>query len=78
MSNDETLGFSENGSLVDSAEKELLLNQASMIDKVIERETLNQQIEAFLNSGGRIDLVEANVMADPPKKPENKYGSQPI
>lgn len=78
MSNDETLGFSENDPLADSAEKELLLNQASMVDKVIERETLNQQIEAFLNSGGRIDLVEANVMADPPKKPENKYGSQPI
>lgn len=78
MSNDEILGFSESGSRVDSVEKELLLHESSMVDKIIERDSLNAQIEAFLNTGGRIDLVEANVMADPPKKPENKYGSQPI
>ena len=62
----------------DPVESELMENHSSMIDKVVEREALNQQIEEFLNSGGRISHIEANVMADPPKKPENRYGSQPI
>ena len=46
--------------------------------KGAEREQLNAQIESFLDSGGRISLIEANVLADPPKKPTSNYGSQPI
>jgi hypothetical protein len=35
-------------------------------------------MEEFLSKGGKVQEVEANVVADPPKKPDNKYGSRPI
>jgi hypothetical protein len=37
-----------------------------------ERDALARAMEEFLAK------VEANVVADPPKKPDNKYGSRPI
>ena len=46
--------------------------------KSAEREQLNGQIESFLGSGGCIDMIEANVLADPPQKPTSNYGGQPI
>lgn len=46
------------------------------------RDSLRQQIqsdvEAYLASGGRITEVPANVVSDPPKKPQSNYGGQPI
>ena len=50
----------------------------SVSTKRSEREEIDRQIEAFLNAGGTIDVIEANVLADPPRKPVNNYGSQPI
>ena len=84
MSEQQTLSYSEHhveSDAVPSAdhnEAELMLNHTSMVDKIIAREELDQQIEAFLNSGGKISCIGADVMADPPRKPENKYGSHPI
>ncbi len=78
---EETLGFPQSNIdnvTADPIASELMQHQSSMIDKVVERDTLNEQIEAFLNSGGRISQIDPNVMTDPPKKPENRYGSQPI
>jgi hypothetical protein len=46
--------------------------------KQIQREQLNAQIESFLDSGGRISRIAANVLADPPQKPTSNYGSQPV
>ncbi len=46
--------------------------------KQAQREQLNTQIESFLDSGGRISRIAANVLADPPQKPTSNYGSQPI
>lgn len=46
--------------------------------KQTERDELSKQVEAFLASGGQINYVEPNVLADPPKKPTSNYGSQPI
>ena len=43
-----------------------------------ERDALARAMEEFLARGGKIQEVEANVVADPPKKPDNKYGSRPI
>jgi len=77
MSEEENLGFAGN-SAVDHTEAELLIHHSSMIDKVVEREELNRQIDEFLNNGGTISAIDMNIMADPPKKPENKYGSHPI
>lgn len=42
------------------------------------RVQLDADVEAFLARGGKIQSVDANVMADPPKRPESNYGGQPI
>lgn len=43
-----------------------------------ERDALARAMEEFLSRGGKVQEVEVNVVADPPKKPESKYGSRPI
>ncbi|MHA6198267.1 transcriptional regulator SutA [Pseudomonas wadenswilerensis] len=50
----------------------------SMEAKQKERDALAKAMEDFLARGGKVQEVEANVVADPPKKPDNKYGSRPI
>ncbi|MBV4461323.1 MULTISPECIES: transcriptional regulator SutA [Pseudomonas] len=50
----------------------------SMEAKNKERDALAKAMEEFLARGGKVVEVEANVVADPPKKPDNKYGSRPI
>lgn len=42
------------------------------------RAALNAQIEEFLARGGKINLIDNNVTADPPRKPTSNYGSRPI
>lgn len=42
------------------------------------RHELEDEVEAFLASGGKIHQVDANVTADPPQKPQNNYCSRPI
>jgi hypothetical protein len=77
MSENEVTDFPEVGT-VDQIESELLMSHSSMLEKLGERERLNREIEQFLSGGGEINQIDPNVMADPPKKPENKYGSHPI
>lgn len=43
-----------------------------------DREALARAMEEFLSRGGRVQEVDDNVVADPPKKPDSKYGSRPI
>ena len=43
-----------------------------------ERDALAQAMEEFLSRGGKVQEIEPNVVADPPKKPDSKYGSRPI
>ncbi len=43
-----------------------------------DRSQLQSEIDAFLAQGGEITQVEANLRADPPRKPTSNYGSQPI
>ena len=52
--------------------------EASLSAKEIERKKIQEEIEAFLKSGGAINEIAPNVTADPPKKPESNYGGQPI
>ena len=42
------------------------------------RQQLQSDVEAFLAKGGRINEIEPNVVADPPRKPQSNYGGQPI
>lgn len=50
----------------------------SLEAKQKEREALARAMEEFLARGGRVQEVDDNVVADPPKKPDSKYGSRPI
>ena len=50
----------------------------SVSSREAERQRLQEDMERFLNGGGRITQVDANVRTDPPKKPESNYGSRPI
>ena len=43
-----------------------------------ERDALARAMEEFLARGGKVQEVDPNVVADPPKKPDSKYGSRPI
>ncbi|MBB6519971.1 hypothetical protein [Pseudoteredinibacter isoporae] len=42
------------------------------------REELERQVQEFLMQGGEIQGIAPDVMADPPRKPQSKYGSRPI
>lgn len=42
------------------------------------RSEMDSEVERFLKAGGKINNVAANVMGDPPRKPESSYGSRPI
>lgn len=42
------------------------------------RDEMDRQIQDFLARGGKIQEVDPNVTADPPRKPESDYGSRPI
>lgn len=53
-------------------------NSASIAERERQRSEVASEVEAFLAQGGGITSVEANLRADPPKKPESNYGSRPI
>jgi hypothetical protein len=53
-------------------------NSATIAERERQRNEVASEIEAFLAQGGGITSVEANLRADPPKKPESNYGSRPI
>jgi SutA RNAP-binding domain len=42
------------------------------------RSELTSEVEAYLASGGAICEIDPDVSADPPRKPQPKYGSRPI
>ncbi len=42
------------------------------------RRQMEEQMRKFLESGGQIQEVPADVTADPPRRPESAYGSKPI
>jgi hypothetical protein len=77
MSDEDSNNFLETAA-VDEIQTDLLISQSSMMDKMEARDRLNQEIERFLAVGGTINEVDSDVMTDPPRKPENKYGSHPI
>lgn len=42
------------------------------------RQQMEDEVAAFLARGGCVTEVASGKRADPPRKPENKYGSRPI
>lgn len=54
------------------------LEGLSLEAKAREREMLERQIAEFIARGGQVQEIDSNVVGDPPKKPDSKYGSRPI
>lgn len=54
------------------------LEGLSVEAKARERDMLARQMEEFMAKGGKIQEVDPNVVGDPPRKPDSKYGSRPI
>lgn len=61
-----------------AAAQDDLAEGASLEAKEREREMIARQMEEFLARGGQVQQIDNNALADPPKKPEGKYGSRPI
>ena len=54
------------------------VDSGSAAERERARKQLEADVEAFLASGGKIQSIDMNVMADPPKPPQSNYGGQPI
>ncbi len=50
----------------------------SLSSKEHERLELEKQMELFLKNGGQVNIIEQNILADPPRRPVSNYGSRPI
>lgn len=75
--------MSDNNDFVSELESEdydfeINAEAASLRSRERIREQMASDVEAFLAQGGKIQEVEQGFQADPPRKPEGKYGSQPI
>jgi len=79
-------GDDEDGDIAESGSKpgkkakaaEVVEELPSIEAKQKERDALARAMEEFLSRGGKVQEIEANVVADPPKKPDSKNGSRPI
>ncbi len=85
MATKEPMKAKSDSELTDSVDKDLqsvkedgMAEDRSVSSRERLREELNSAVEAFLASGGKIEKVDPHVTADPPKKPDNNYGSRPI
>jgi hypothetical protein len=74
MSDEELEQDELEGTEDEDGEEELPSVEAKQKD----RDALARAMEEFLARGGKVQEVEPNVVADPPKKPDSKYGSRPI
>ncbi|NKB34743.1 MAG: hypothetical protein GKR91_16740 [Pseudomonadales bacterium] len=50
----------------------------TVASRTLLRSKVEEDIAAFIARGGTIDEVSPDATADPPKKPENNYGSRAI
>jgi len=61
-----------------SKDNEEFAEERSITSRERARSQLNAEVEAFLARGGAINEIAPDVTADPPRKPQPKYGSRPI
>jgi len=54
------------------------LQAESLTMKKMIRDQLQNDIEAYLQSGGVVKNIADNVRADPPRKPDLSYGGGPL
>ncbi len=58
--------------------KDDIAETRSVESRVRIRSVLDSDVDKFLKSGGKINSIKSNVIADPPKRPESSYGSKSI
>ena len=64
-------------SYIGSKEEDAIIER-TLTSRTRLRDEMEDDIAAFLNSGGEIQTVEKNLRTDPPKKPQSNYGARPI
>lgn len=60
------------------AAREEVTDEHTIAARQAARDEMARQIEEFLARGGRIQEIEPEVTADPPRKPGNDYGGRSI
>jgi len=70
--------YEDQGSNSRSKDSEEFAEERSVTSRERARTQLNAEIEEFLARGGAINEIDPEVTADPPRKPQPKYGSRPI
>ena len=71
-------GYEEQGNQSRAKDSEEFAEERSITSRERARSQLNSEIEEFLARGGAISEIDPEVTADPPRKPQPKYGSRPI
>ncbi|WP_020413691.1 hypothetical protein [Microbulbifer variabilis] len=71
-------GYEDQGKNSRSKESEEFAEERSITSRERARSQLSTDVEEFLASGGAISEIDPEVTADPPRKPQPKYGSRPI
>lgn len=74
--NDSMLEMDDGFDMAESANDEDISEPVTARERL--REQLAGEVAAYLANGGRIDYIESNVLADPPRKPPCNYGGQPL
>lgn len=54
------------------------LSEHSIAARQALRDEMERQVQEFLAGGGQIAQIDANVTADPPRKPGSDYGGRSI
>lgn len=71
-------GYEEQGNNSRNRDTEDFAEERSVTSRARARNQLSSDIEEFLARGGAISEIDPDVTADPPRKPQPKYGSRPI
>ncbi|SEA21405.1 hypothetical protein [Microbulbifer marinus] len=71
-------GYEEQGNTSRSKDTEDFAEERSITSRQRARSQLSADVEEFLSRGGAISEIDPEVTADPPRKPQPKYGSRPI
>ncbi|WP_193163826.1 hypothetical protein [Microbulbifer hainanensis] len=71
-------GYDEQANNSRSKDTEDFAEERSITSRQRARSQLSSDVEEFLSRGGAISEIDPEVTADPPRKPQPKYGSRPI
>lgn len=71
-------GYEDQGNNTRAKDSEDYAEERSITSRERARSELSSEVEAFLARGGAISEIDPEITADPPRKPQPKYGSRPI